>query len=51
MDLGKSITGYQDDWNSLGHFDPTTDSRRIFAHVFCLRSVYTALQDGWNLVG
>jgi hypothetical protein len=50
MDLGKSVAGCQDDWNSLDHFDPTTDSRRIFAHMFYLRSVYPALQDGWNLV-
>jgi alpha-1,3-glucan synthase len=50
MDLGKSLAGCQDDWNSLDHFDPTTDSRRIFAHMFYLRSVYPALQDGWNLV-
>ena len=50
MDLGKSVAGCQDDWNSLDHFDPTTDSRRIFAHMFYLRSVYAALQDGWNLV-
>ena len=50
MDLGKSIAGCQDDWNSLDHFDPTTDSRRIFAQMFRLRSVYPALQDGWNLV-
>ena len=40
----------QDDWNSLDHFDPTTDSRRIFVHMFYLRSVYATLQDGWNLV-
>lgn len=50
MDLGKSVAGCHDDWNSLDHFDPTTDSRRIFAHMFYLRSVYPALQDGWNLV-
>ena len=50
MDLGKSVAGCQDDWNSLDHFDPTTDSRRIFSHMFYLRSVYAALQDGWNLV-
>ena len=50
MDLGKSVAGCHDDWNSLDHFDPTTDSRRIFAQMFYLRSVYPALQDGWNLV-
>ena len=50
MDLGKSLAGCYDDWNSLDHFDPTTDSRRIFAQMFYLRTVYPALQDGWNLV-
>lgn len=50
MDLGKSVAGCEDDWNSLDHFDPSTDSRRIFAHMFYLRSVYPSLQDGWNLV-
>ena len=50
MDLGKSLAGCYDDSNSLDHFDPTTDSRRIFAQMFHLRSVYPALQDGWNLV-
>jgi alpha-1,3-glucan synthase len=50
MDLGKSVAGCYDDWNSLDHFDPTTDSRRIFAQMFYLRTVYPALQDGWNLV-
>ena len=50
MDLGKSMAGCYDDWNSLDHFDPTTDSRRIFAQMFYLRTIYPALQDGWNLV-
>ena len=50
MDLGKSVAGCYDDWNSLDHFDPTTDSRRIFAQMFYLRTVYPALQDGLNLV-
>ncbi|KAI0950602.1 hypothetical protein AcV7_009015 [Taiwanofungus camphoratus] len=48
--LGKSLIGCQDDWNSLDHFDPTSDSRRMFAHFMYLRTVYGALQDGFNLV-
>ncbi|GJE90808.1 apha amylase catalytic domain and glycogen synthase DULL1-like domain-containing protein [Phanerochaete sordida] len=50
MPLGKSLIGCQDDWNSLDHFDPTTDSRRVFSRFNQLRSVYNVLQDGFNLV-
>jgi alpha-1,3-glucan synthase len=50
MPLGKSLMGCHDDWNSLDHFDPTADSRRLFARFNQLRSVYNALQDGFNLV-
>jgi alpha-1,3-glucan synthase len=48
--LDKSLLGCMDDWNSLDHFDPTADSRRMFGHFLYLRSVYGALQDGFNLV-
>jgi alpha-1,3-glucan synthase len=48
--LQKSLLGCQDDWNSLDHFDPTADSRRMFGHFLYLRSVYSSLQDGFNLV-
>ena len=50
MPLGKSMIGCQDDWNSLDHFDPTTDSRRIFSHFLALRKQFSSLQDGFNLV-
>ncbi|KAI0079915.1 glycoside hydrolase family 13 and glycosyltransferase family 5 protein [Panus rudis PR-1116 ss-1] len=50
MPIGKAMLGCQDDWNSLDHFDPTTETRRIFRHMFYLRTVYSALQDGFNLV-
>ncbi|CAA7271667.1 unnamed protein product [Cyclocybe aegerita] len=50
MPLEKSLFGCHDDWNALDHFDPTTDSRLIFAHFHHLRAVYGALQDGFNLV-
>lgn len=50
MPLNRALLGCNDDWNSLDHFDPTTDSRRVFAQFYYLRSVYSALQDGFNLV-
>lgn len=50
MPLEKALVGCKDDWNALDHFDPTADSRRMFAQFFYLRSVYGALQDGFNLV-
>jgi alpha-1,3-glucan synthase len=48
--IQKAYLGCMDDWNSLDHFDPTADSRRMFSHFFYLRSVYNSLQDGFNLV-
>jgi alpha-1,3-glucan synthase len=48
--LQKSLLGCLDDWNSLNHFDPTTDSRRMSGHFLYLRSVYSSLQDDFNLV-
>lgn len=50
MPLEKSLLGCYDDWNALDHFDPTADSRRMFAQFHHLRTVYGALQDGFNLV-
>jgi alpha-1,3-glucan synthase len=50
MPLEKSLLGCYDDWNALDHFDPTADTRRLFAQFFHLRTVYAALQDGFNLV-
>lgn len=50
MPLEKALLGCHDDWNALDHFDPTADNRRLFAQFFHLRSVYAALQDGFNLV-
>ena len=45
-----ALLGCNDDWNSLDHFDPTTDMRRLMKQFLYLRSTYNALQDGWNLV-
>ncbi|OCH94959.1 glycoside hydrolase family 13 and glycosyltransferase family 5 domain-containing protein [Obba rivulosa] len=50
MPLDKSLIGCFDDWNSLDHFDPTTDARRLFSQFLSLRQTYPALQDGFNLV-
>lgn len=50
MALDKSLIGCLDDWNSLDHFDPTMNSRRMMAQMFYLRSVYGALRDGFGLV-
>ena len=50
MPLEKSLLGCYDDWNALDHFDPTAETRRVFAQFFYLRTVYAALQDGFNLV-
>ncbi len=48
--LEKSLFGCHDDWNSLDHFDPTTDSRLLFSQFNYLRTVYGSLQDGFGLV-
>ncbi|KAJ7777588.1 modular protein with glycoside hydrolase family 13 and glycosyltransferase family 5 domains [Mycena maculata] len=48
--LEASFLGCKDDRNTLDHFDPTSDLRRLFARFLHLRSVYGALQDGFALV-
>ncbi|KAG2368619.1 glycoside hydrolase family 13/glycosyltransferase family 5 protein [Suillus spraguei] len=50
MPLESALTGCNDDWNSLDHFDPTTDMRLLMKHFMYLRSTYNALQDGFDLV-
>lgn len=50
MPLESALTGCEDDWNSLDHFDPTMDMRRLLKHFMYLRSTYNALQDGFDLV-
>lgn len=50
MPLEKSLLGCNDDGNALDHFDPTSETRRLFAQFFHLRTVYASLQDGFNLV-
>ncbi|KAF8550287.1 glycoside hydrolase family 13/glycosyltransferase family 5 protein [Imleria badia] len=48
--LESAMLGCYDDWNSLDHFDPTTDMRRLMKQFLYLRSTYTSLQDGFDLV-
>ena len=48
--LGKALLGCQDDWNSLDHFDPTADVRRLYKQLFDLRAAYPVLNDGFSLV-
>ncbi|KIK71072.1 glycosyltransferase family 5 protein [Collybiopsis luxurians FD-317 M1] len=49
MPLDKATLGCHDDWNALDHFDPTADSRRLFAQFNFLRTQFAALQDGFSL--
>lgn len=49
MPLTKSLLGCHDDWNTLDHFDPTANTRRLFRRFFQLRDTYGALQDGFGL--
>lgn len=50
LPLLKSTIGCKDDWNSLDHFDPTADLRRLFKQFFDLRANYPVLNDGLSLV-
>ena len=48
--LERALLGCHDEWNALDHFDPTANSRRMFAQFNRLRNVYGALQDGFGLI-
>ena len=48
--LESALVGCMDDWNSLDHFDPTAEMRRLMKQFLYLRTTYSALQDGWDLV-
>jgi len=50
LPLVKAALGCQDDWNSLDHFDPTADVRRLYKQFFDLRARYQVLNDGFSLV-
>ncbi|KAG1888040.1 uncharacterized protein F5891DRAFT_1218332 [Suillus fuscotomentosus] len=45
-----TLMGCDDDWNSLDHFDPTTDMRRLLKHFLYPGTTYNAIQDGFELV-
>ena len=49
LPLVKATLGCHDDWNSLDHFDPTADVRRLFKQFFDLRAKYVSLNDGLSL--
>jgi len=50
LPLSRATVGCRDDWNSLDHFDPTADVRRLFKQFFDLRARYQTLNDGFSLV-
>jgi alpha-1,3-glucan synthase len=50
LPLTRSALGCLDDWNSLDHFDPTADVRRLYKQFFDLRARYPVLNDGLSLV-
>ncbi|PCH41828.1 glycosyltransferase family 5 protein [Wolfiporia cocos MD-104 SS10] len=47
---GSSPSRGNTNWNALDHFNPTSDTRRLFAQDTYLLSVYDSIQDGWDLV-
>lgn len=49
MPYDKVLTGCDDDWNSLDHFDPTAEARRGISNMLFLRTRYPSLQDGFGL--
>ena len=50
LPLTRASLGCLDDWNSLDHFDPTADVRRLYKQFFDLRAAYPVLNDGFSLV-
>ena len=50
LPLTKATLGCKDDWNSLDHFDPTADLRRLFKQFFDLRAAYGVLNDSFSLL-
>lgn len=49
MPYDKALTGCDDDWNSLDHFDPTAENRRLVTHLNELRDMFPTLRDGLDL--
>lgn len=50
MPYDKALTGCDDDWNSLDHFDPTMGTRRTIKQQNYLREQFPSLMDGFNLI-
>lgn len=50
LPISRASLGCLDDWNSLDHFDPTADVRRLYKQFFDLRASYPVLNDGFSLV-
>ncbi|WVW86411.1 hypothetical protein I302_108457 [Kwoniella bestiolae CBS 10118] len=50
MPYDKVLTGCEDDWNSLDHFDATAEPFRGIRNMFWLRTEFPSLQDGFGLV-
>ena len=49
MPYDKVLTGCEDDWNGLDHFDPTAAARRGIRNQLFLRQQFPALLDGFGL--
>jgi len=49
MPYDKALTGCDDPWNSLDHFDPTAEARRGIRNMLYLRSHFPSLQNGFSL--
>ncbi|KAF7323001.1 Modular protein with glycoside hydrolase family 13 and glycosyltransferase family 5 domains [Mycena chlorophos] len=45
----KAMIGCNDEWNTLDHFDPTAESRRLFTRFIKIREAFPAIQDGFDL--
>ncbi|WWD19870.1 hypothetical protein CI109_104338 [Kwoniella shandongensis] len=49
MPYDKVLTGCDDPWNSLDHFDPTAEPFRGLRNMMYLRTQFPSLQDGFGL--
>ncbi|KAK4686309.1 hypothetical protein P7C73_g3822, partial [Tremellales sp. Uapishka_1] len=49
MPYDKALTGCDDDWNALDHFDPTAEARRGIKAMNYLRTQFPSLQDGFTV--
>ncbi|ODN77465.1 hypothetical protein L202_04642 [Cryptococcus amylolentus CBS 6039] len=50
MPYDKVLTGCDDPWNALDHFDPTAEPLRSIRNMLYLRTQFPSLQDGFDLV-